>query len=111
MWLRRLGLVAACGVVLLVPKFVLPDYSSLIFIFGFSLILPVVVFLQVLTFLHWKERYRGTHSTLWVVFLAIESSGWSKLVYLFRHIIPDMRRRGRYYASVDGHASAIINRQ
>jgi hypothetical protein len=26
----------------------------------------------------------------------LEASGWFKLVYFFRHILPDMRRRGRY---------------
>jgi hypothetical protein len=28
--------------------------------------------------------------------LVFEASGWFKLVYLFRHILPDWRGKGRY---------------
>jgi hypothetical protein len=58
--------------------------------------LPCFVFAYVLTILHWKSRYRGTHSDLWGVLLLVETSGWSKLIYLFRHILPDIRGSGRY---------------
>jgi hypothetical protein len=64
---------------------------------GALLAIPFFVFLYVLTFLHWKQRYVGTSSTLWGVLLAIETSGWFKIVYLFRHILPDMRSSGRYF--------------
>jgi hypothetical protein len=30
------------------------------------------------------------------VLILIETSGWMKLVYIFRHIVPDMRQSGRY---------------
>jgi hypothetical protein len=46
--------------------------------------------------LHWKDRYRGQHSYLWGTLILIETSGWLKLVYLFRHMVPDMLQSGRY---------------
>jgi hypothetical protein len=58
--------------------------------------LPCFIFAYVLTILHWKSRYRGTHSDLWGVLLLLETSGWFKLIYIFRHILPDMRGQGRY---------------
>jgi hypothetical protein len=45
---------------------------------------------------HWKDRYRGRHSDLWGALLLIETTGWFKLVYLVRHLIPDIRNTGRY---------------
>jgi hypothetical protein len=57
---------------------------------------PCFVYSYVLTILHWKARYRGRHSDLWGVLLLLETSGWFKLVYIFRHIMPDMKSRGRY---------------
>src|SRR5258707_1164032 len=62
-------------------------------------ILPCFIFGYVLTILHWKARYRGEHSDLWGVLLLVETSGWFKLIYFFRHMLPDMRGRGRYRAS------------
>jgi hypothetical protein len=44
---------------------------------------------------HWKERYQGKHSDLWGALLLIETSGWLKVIYLFRHIFPDMKRTPR----------------
>jgi predicted permease len=58
--------------------------------------LPCFIFAYVLTILHWKSRYQGKHSDLWGVLLLLETSGWFKLIYIFRHILPDMRGRGRY---------------
>ena len=55
-----------------------------------------LIYGYVLTILHWKGRYRGSHSDLWGVVLLLEASGWFKLVYLFRHLLPDMYGRGRY---------------
>ena len=63
---------------------------------GVFCIIPALVYLVLLTIWHWKGRYRGTHSNLWGGLLIIETSGWFKIVYLFRHIIPDVRRTGRY---------------
>lgn len=63
---------------------------------GALLALPGLIYFYVLSILHWKDRYRGRHSDLWGVIILIETSGWMKLVYLFRHMIPDMRHTGRY---------------
>ena len=59
-------------------------------------IAPVLVYLYIVTIWHWKSRYRGKHSDLWGALILIETSGWMKIVYLFRHIIPDLRHTGRY---------------
>jgi hypothetical protein len=57
-------------------------------------------FLYCFVIWHWKERYRGNHSSLWGAVILLEASGWLKLVYLLRHIIPDMRHTGRYRISL-----------
>jgi hypothetical protein len=62
---------------------------------------PGVVYIYVIVILHWKARYRGRHSDLWGVLILVETSGWMKLVYIFRHIIPDMRHSGRYNVAPD----------
>lgn len=61
-----------------------------------GLFLPGVIYIYVVTLWHWKARYRGHHSDLWGTILLIETSGWMKVVYLFRHLIPDMRKTARY---------------
>jgi energy-converting hydrogenase Eha subunit G len=63
---------------------------------GIVLFVPGAVYFVLVTIWHWKERYRGRHSDLWGGLILIETSGWFKLIYLFRHIIPDARGRGRY---------------
>jgi len=68
-------------------------------IFAGLLFLPAFFYGYVVTLWHWKDRYRGSHSDLWGALLLIETSSWMKLVYLFRHLIPDMRHTGRYRAS------------
>jgi hypothetical protein len=67
--------------------------------FGFIPVFPAAFYLLLLTMWHWKGRYIGTHSDLWAGVLLLETSGWFKLVYLFRHIIPDARGTGRYERS------------
>jgi len=64
--------------------------------FGLVLIIPLLFWLVVIPVLHWKHRYLGEKNTLWGALLLIETSGWMKIVYWFRHILPDWRRRGRY---------------
>ena len=59
-------------------------------------ITPGFFYLLLCTIWHWKARYRGRHSDLWGALLLIETSGWFKLVYLFRHMLPDARQSGRY---------------
>jgi len=70
--------------------------SEWLCILGLLIITPWFFYGYVLTILHWKSRYRGAHSDLWGVLLLIETTGWFKLVYLFRHLLPDLSRRGRY---------------
>ena len=60
------------------------------------LFVPAFFYVYVLVIWHWKDRYRGNHSDLWGALILIETSGWMKLVYIFRHIVPDMRQSGRY---------------
>jgi len=60
------------------------------------LIVPGCIYAYVLTIWHWKDRYRGGHSDLWGALILIETSGWMKLVYIFRHVLPDMNHSGRY---------------
>ena len=68
---------------------------------GALCVVPAALYLVLLTIWHWKGRYRGTHSSLWGGLLVVETSGWFKLVYLFRHIIPDARNTGRYAKNAD----------
>ena len=65
-------------------------------IFAFLFAAPLLVWAYILTIWHWKDRYIGRHSDLWGAILLIETSSWFKLIYLFRHIIPDTRGTGRY---------------
>jgi hypothetical protein len=63
---------------------------------GMFLVLPVVFHAILITIWHWKSRYKGRHSKLWGALLVLENTGWSKLIYFFRHVLPDRRNRGRY---------------
>jgi len=69
---------------------------------GVALFVPGAIYLLLVTMWHWKERYRGKHGDLWGGLILLETTGWFKLVYLFRHIIPDARGTGRYAASNEG---------
>ena len=60
------------------------------------MVLPAFIYIYVVTIWHWKSRYRGKHSDLWGALILIETSGWMKIVYVFRHIIPDACHTGRY---------------
>jgi hypothetical protein len=70
-------------------------------IFGVLLIMPAVLYTYVVILWHWKDRYRGKHSDLWGALILIETTGWFKIIYLFRHLIPDMCHSGRYRISMD----------
>lgn len=63
---------------------------------GGLLIIPLIFWLVLVPLLHWKDRYIGPKSTLWGALLLIESSGWFKIIYWFRHVIPDWKKSGRY---------------
>jgi hypothetical protein len=97
-FLKRLGVAAAVGVALLLVALALPDggLQTWAAVLGCLAAVPACFYLVLLTAWHWKARYRGAHSDLWGAVLVIESSGWFKLVYLFRHLIPDAAGTGRY---------------
>src|SRR5215470_2873207 len=96
--LTRLAKLALLGVPFLVTAPFLHSRSLLPQMCGVVALLaafPVLIYGYVLTILHWKARYRGNHSDLWGVLLLLEASSWCKVIYLFRHLLPDMKGRGR----------------
>jgi len=102
-WIRRFqtvrafGWMAVAGLVLMVFAAAVPEnVGAFLAIFGFLLFLPAFLYIPFATIWHWKERYRGTHSDLWGGLILLQMGGLSQLVYLIRHIVPDMGRRGRY---------------
>ena len=96
--LKKLGFAILTGLVVLLVGLLAGDGSTktILITIGSLAVLPGMIYLLIVTMWHWKARYRGSHSDLWGALLLIEASGWFKLVYLFRHIIPDARQSGRY---------------
>ena len=90
-WLALVGL-PFCGMAMFTSDFV----RIFCTVAALLLILPAFVYIYVIAIWHWKDRYRGKHSDLWGALILIETSGWMKIVYFFRHILPDMRHTGRY---------------
>ncbi len=105
--LKRLGLAALLGLAAIAYAASLdtPDLRGrmlqLVFL-GAILIIPGLFYAIALCIWHWKARYQGARSNLWGVLLVVETSGWFKIVYLFRHVLPDARGTGRYSAAADG---------
>jgi hypothetical protein len=97
--LKRLGWLSLAGIALIGAAFVLRGDAAqpnrLVAGLGAVAVVPVVIYLIIFTIWHWKGRYRGSHGDLWGALLLVETSGF-KLIYLFRHIIPDARGTGRY---------------
>jgi hypothetical protein len=96
--LRQLGIAALVGLFIALPCIFVTNqvvFAGLL-VAVMLLVLPGMVYLVLVTMWHWKQRYRGRHSDLWGGLILLETSGWFKLVYLFRHIIPDARGTGRY---------------
>lgn len=98
--LRKLFSAALLGLLPMIASIVVRSESiRLFFVFlALVLILPVLFYLVVFTLWHWKGRYIGGHSNLWGALLLIETSGWMKVVYFIRHMLPDLRGEGRYAA-------------
>jgi hypothetical protein len=70
---------------------------SVLALLGAIAVVPFLFWLGFIPVLHWRERYVGTRIAVWGAFLVFETSGWSKLVYWFRHVLPlDYRKQGRY---------------
>jgi hypothetical protein len=93
-WVPRLGVLALAGVILIAAGLGL-ELGALM-AFGVFALFPIILFVVVVSILHWKERYIGHNSNLWGALLVLETSGWFKIVYWFRHVLPDRRRSGRY---------------
>jgi len=95
---KKFGLTAVVGVAIIALGFSARENSKLIplVLIGFMMIVPFFIHEALFTIWHWKRRYRGEHSDLWGAILVIETSGWFKIVYWFRHILPDWRGTGRY---------------
>jgi hypothetical protein len=98
-WLGRLGIAALIGLVILMPVPLGWAAPHAVIAIGVLLFVPGAIYLILVTVWHWKERYRGKHSDLWGGLILLETTGWFKILYLFRHIIPDARRTGRYAIS------------
>lgn len=98
-WLARLGITALIGFIILIPVFLGWAAPHAVIAIGVLLVVPGAIYLVVVTIWHWKERYRGKQSDLWGGLILLETTGWFKIVYLFRHIIPDARHTGRYAIS------------
>ena len=99
--IRILGWVAVSGCVFLLCALLTTEVTRVFCgIAGTLLLLPGAIYIYVVVILHWKGRYVGQHSDLWGALILIETSGWLKIVYLFRHIVPDMRQTGRYRRTV-----------
>jgi hypothetical protein len=95
--IRAFGWMALPGAGLIIVAFLTSEtVQKWTAIFGILLILPALVYTTVVIIWHWKDRYRGKHSDLWGALILVETSGWFKIVYIFRHLIPDMRHTGRY---------------
>jgi len=98
--LKRLGWLALSGILLLVlDSTILREdlrfHQPLVTLAVLSVI-PAVFYAVLLVIWHWKSRYRGSRGDLWGALIVLEVSGWLKVVYLFRHVIPDSRGTGRY---------------
>jgi hypothetical protein len=89
-WLSLLGLA------FLITALVIGKTVGALAVVGALFIVPAVIHGVLLTIWHWKSRYNGSHSKLWGALLIIENTGWSRLIYFFRHVLPDKRNRGRY---------------
>jgi hypothetical protein len=96
--LARLFKIGLAAIPLLIVSIFLGDTtpSKILATLAALCAIPVLVYFYCLTILHWKSRYRGDHSDIWGIILLVETSSWFKLIYLFRHMIPDMRKTGRY---------------
>jgi hypothetical protein len=97
-WLKKASLAvlvgAAFGLVALAVKN--PSLQTIFAIPFFVGFIWFLVVLCIIPILHWKDRYRGTKSTIWAFFLVFETSGWSKIFYWFMHVLPDRKASGRY---------------
>jgi hypothetical protein len=97
-YLRRFGPFAIVGSICVAAGFA--THRTWLAFLGFLSAVPWFVWVVLIPIYHWKDRYVGERTGLWGALLVIETSGWMKIVYWFRHVLPDRSRSGRY-ASVD----------
>ena len=93
LYLKRFAFIAGIGVLCII---VLAITEIPFFAIGVLLIVPFLFWLIIVPLLHWKDRYIGEKSNLWGVLILVETTGWFKIIYWFRHIIPDWKQNGRY---------------
>ena len=95
---KKYGLAALAGAALVAVEFSPKrmEYMVPLIVIGAIMMVPFFIHETIFTIWHWKRRYRGEHSDLWGALLVLETSGWFKIVYWFRHILSDWRGTGRY---------------
>ena len=109
--IRLLGWLALIGMPFLIAAFLTKDFiKTFCAVAGILLILPAFLYVYVTVIWHWKDRYRGKHSDLWGALILLETSGWMKIVYFLRHIIPDMYQSGRYRLEVEASSETPQSR-
>lgn len=72
------------------------DLRAGLFLLAVVLLVPFCFYAYIVTIWHWKRRYQGKRSELWGALLLLETTGWFKVIYWFRHILPDWYGSGRY---------------
>ncbi len=98
-WFKNFFWLALAGAACFLFSFFVDDerLDTALGLGGLLLLMPFMLHFYVLSVWHWGVRYRGKHKLLWGFVLLIETSGWFKIWYFFRHIWPDYKRRGRYH--------------
>lgn len=94
LYLQRFALLAGAGAVVVAVGASMDNHWLVVP--GVLAIVPLMFCLVLVPLFHWKDRYHGQRSGLWGAALLIETSGWLKIVYWFRHVVPDWRKSGRY---------------
>lgn len=94
LYLKRFAVLAAVGVLFLIAS----AYTEVrwLAVLGALALVPLMLSLVLIPLFHWKDRYKGERSGLWGAVLLIETTGWFKIVYWLRHVLPDWKRNGRY---------------
>jgi hypothetical protein len=97
-WLKGLALLGLLGVVAFAAGDRVGDDNlrGILMLGGFFAFAPVVVWFSFMPILHWKDRYVGRHPNLWGGFMVFETSGFTRLIYWFVHLLADYRARGPY---------------
>ncbi len=98
MWLKRFTLAAALGVLILIGTAASPEgpVRTTFAVIGALTLVPLFFWLCFVPIMHWRERYKGNHPYVWGAFLVFETSGWSKILYWFMHVLPDNKKSGLY---------------